>query len=877
MKKQSGTTFPAVHSWHEMTVSSVLSQLQTSPQGLRPEEISNRLKTYGKNELKEGKKRTALIIFLGQFTDFMILVLVIATVISALMGDVENSLAILAILIINAVIGFIQEFRAEKAMAALKAMSAPFAEVIREGKTSVIPASGLVPGDIVILEAGCIVPADLRLIELAHLKIDESVLTGESVPVEKMTEPVHKKDGSLGDRHNMAYKGTVVTYGRAKGVVVATGMNTEFGKIAQLLGKSGDLKTPLQKRLANFGKKISIFALIICAVVFVTGLIRGENLLLIFMTSVSLAVAAIPEALPAVVTISLALGTQRMVRKNALVRRLPAVETLGSVTYICTDKTGTLTQNKMRVEEFYCDHAVHKEAKSGPAWQEFLKAMALSNDAHSDAAGKIVGDPTEVALYIAAKEGGVDKKKEEPVHQRVAEIPFDAKRKCMTTIHKTSDGSYISFTKGALEVMLLKSVRMLSHSGVVQIPSDEIVKVTERMASEGLRVLALSMKKWETLPEKITHETVEQELTLLGFVGMRDPHREEVPEAVRMCKEAGIVPVMITGDHPSTARAIARHVGILDGGELMTGRELAEISEKDYEKKVEHIRVYARVNPEEKLKIVSALKARGEIVAMTGDGVNDAPALKQADIGIAMGIQGTDVAKEASAMILLDDNFVTIVKAVREGRRIYDNLRKFIRYILTTNSSEIWTIFLAPFLGLPIPFLPIQILWINLLSDGLPGLALAAEREEKSVMQRPPRSPQEGIFSHGMGFHVIWVGMLMAAITLGTQFWYFHIHSAHWQTMVFTVLCLSQLANAMSNRSERESLFSQGIFSNKSLIAAILLTFCLQMAVIYIPVLNVIFNTQPLSPIELVAAILISTVVFWVVEAEKLFLRLLKK
>jgi Ca2+-transporting ATPase len=678
----------------------------------------------------------------------------------------------------------------------------------------------------------------------------------------------------------MAYKGTFVTYGRGAGVVVATGMETELGKIAAMLQEEKEVKTPLQKRLATFGRKLAIAILAICAFVFAAGIIRGEEPLLMFLTAVSLAVAAIPEALPAVITISLALGAKNLVRQNALIRKLPAVETLGSVTYICSDKTGTLTVNRMTVEEIYVDGAVLSASETevtttgSRAMTDFFTSLALSNDAQSDAKGAIMGDPTEIALYRLAESQGFDKKKLEESHPRVAEIPFDSDRKCMTTFHKWTDG-FVSFTKGAMDALIVQSDNILTSDGLKPLDLQELQAVNGKMAADGLRVLALAMRKWDAIPDDLSPELVETGLIILGLAGMMDPPREEAREAVSMCKEAGIIPVMITGDHPVTARAIAERLGIMedDGGGVMTGRELDALPMKEFQARVRDIRVYARVAPEQKLKIVKALQDRGQFVAMTGDGVNDAPALKRADIGVAMGITGTDVAKEAAHMLLLDDNFATIVKTVNEGRRIFDNIRKFIKYTMTSNSGEIWTISLAPFLGLPIPLLPIHILWINLVTDGLPGLALAVEPAERGVMRRPPRHPKESIFAHGLGAHIVWVGLLMGFVSIFTQAQFIEAEQTHWQTMVFTVLCLSQMGHVLAIRSERESLFSQGLLSNKPLLGAFLLTFVLQMATVFIPFLNPIFKTAPLTLSELILTLALSSIVFFAVELEKLVKR----
>lgn len=868
--------------WHALSVEETLHKTETDAQaGLSIVEAESRLARYGRNVLVEKSGRSLLRMLLDQFADFMILVLIGAALISGMIGDVKDTIAIIVIVVLNAVIGFVQEFRAERAMAALRAMAAVSAKVVREGELKILPASEIVPGDVVLLEAGNVVPADLRLLEAVQLKVDEAALTGESQTVEKHTHALTQKKLPLGDRKNLAYKGTVVTYGRGLGVAVATGMHTELGKIAASLQEDGEIKTPLQKRLASFGRRLALVVLAICAIVFAAGVMRGETPVLMFLTAISLAVAAIPEALPAVVTIALALGARKMVKQHALIRRLPAVETLGSVTYICTDKTGTLTQNKMRAEEIFVDGALLRDWRgrdSSGLLGQLFKALALSNDASQSRHGKPSGDPTEVALFTAAQEAGFDKAALEADAPRLLELPFDSGRKRMTTFHRDPQGA-LAYTKGAPESVLPRCANMLTAQGAVPLPLTEMLGRAERMAADGLRVLALAYRVWPTLPDasvadKSAADAIESQLIFLGLIGLMDPPRHEAHEAVSLCRSAGIIPVMITGDHPATALSIAKRLGIItDGGRVMTGAELAELDEQAFAAQVLDLRVYARVDPQQKIKIVRALQDQGEFVAMTGDGVNDAPALKRADIGIAMGKGGTDVAREASALVLLDDNFATIVHAVREGRRIFDNIRKFIKYTMTSNAGEVWTIFLAPFMGLPIPLLPIHILWINLVTDGLPGLALTAEPAEKGIMQRPPRPPKENIFSHGMWQHILWVGLLMGGVSLITQAWSIHTGSAHWQSMVFTVLCLSQMGHVLAIRFERESLFKIGMFSNPLLLGAVALTFALQMATIYVPFLQPIFKTEALSADELLLCIALSTVVFFAVEVEKFLVR----
>lgn len=887
--------------WHQKTIDEVFSELNSSVSGLNSDDAAKRIELYGPNELKIKKKKSTFMMFLDQFKDFLIIVLIAAGIIAGIVGKPTDVAAIMAIVILNAIIGFIQEYRAEKAMEALKMMASPSAFVLRGGIPHTVQASRIVPGDVVLIEAGQIVPADVRLFETANLKIEEAALTGESVPVEKQLTPIHDEHLPLGDRKNMAYQGTIVTYGRASGVVVATGMETEMGKIATMLQDEKEQKTPLQQRLATFGKKLAVAILIICSIVFIAGMMRGEPVMLMLLTAISLAVAAIPEALPAVITITLAFGAKKMVKQNALIRKLPAVETLGSVTYICSDKTGTLTLNKMTVEEAYFDnHLIRTETLissipanqanedikhtdntcSLPAIDYLLSASALCNDAKMGADGKIIGDPTEIALYVFARDHGFDKNELQNKLVRVAEIPFDSDRKSMTTFHpdhsssNDSGSGFISFTKGAVEMLLDKSENIHTSEGLKPLDLKEIHRITDKMAADGLRVLCLAMRKWEKLPEDLSFENVEKGLTIIGLVGMMDPPRDEARDAVSLCKTAGIKPVMITGDHPITARAIAKRIGIIedDTKTVITGRELDKLPLEEFEKRVEHISVYARVVPEQKLKIVKALQDKGQYVAMTGDGVNDAPALKRANIGVAMGITGTDVSKESSSMILLDDNFATIVKAVKEGRRIYDNILKFIKYSMTSNAGTLWVIFLAPFFGLPLPLVPIQILWMNLLTDSLPGLALTAEPSDRRIMNRPPRNPDEGVFAGGRGLYIIKYGLVIGIVALFFQA-YAMLTQSPWQTMIFTGLVIGRMAVVMAVRSENDSIFKIGMFSNKPLLGAVLLTFALQMAVIYIPLFNPIFNTQPLTFNELILTLAFSSIVFFVIEMEKLYRR----
>jgi Ca2+-transporting ATPase len=870
---------PTNTAWHTLSVADVTQRLEVDPHiGLNTLEVRCRTRRYGLNTIPEHRQRSLTRIFVDQFTDFMILVLIGAALVSGMLGERLDALAIFIIVVLNGVIGFVQEYRADRAMQALKQLATPTTRVRREQQVMPLSTLDLVPGDIVLLEAGDLIPADLRLVEAVQLKVDESTLTGESVPVDKQTDPLDDRKLSLGNRRNMAYKGTLMTYGRGTGVVIGTGLQTELGQIATLLHKDEEIKTPLQQRLTIFGRRLAVAVLAICVVLFAVGVLRGEPPVLMFLTAVSLAVAAIPEALPAVVTISLALGARKMAKKQALIRRLPAVETLGSVTYICSDKTGTLTQNSMRVEQVHVAGTMLRPfTKEQPAIKEDLKnpihlfflALALNNDAKAQTEGPTLGDPTEVALYLVAIEAGYDKDTLEATTPRIQEIPFDSDRQCMTTLHRTPQG-IISFTKGSPEKLLPLCESMLTQTGPVPLPTENLLEQAEHMANEGLRVLAVAYHHWDQAPSDMSPPIVERQLIFLGFAGLMDPPREEAAQAVALCQSAGIKAVMITGDHPGTAKAIASRVGIIDKETaVLTGQDLEHRSPEELAQLVEHTRVYARIAPTQKIAIVKALQVRGEFVAMTGDGVNDAPALNQANIGIAMGRTGTDVAREASDMILLDDNFATIVTAVRDGRRIYDNIRKFVKYTMTSNSGEIWTIFLAPLFGLPIPLLPIQILWINLVTDGLPGLALAMEPEERKIMQRPPRPPDESIFAGGLWQHILWVGLLMGGVSLATEMWAYTTNVEQWQTMVFTVLTLSQMGNVLTIRSERDSFFQRGPLSNLWLLGAVLLTFALQMATIYVPFLHPIFHTMPLTMNQLSLCLLLSTIVFVAVEIEK--------
>ncbi|MGQ9516220.1 MAG: cation-translocating P-type ATPase [Anaerolineae bacterium] len=868
------------HACHTISADEAARVLGSDPQrGLSQEEAARRLQQIGPNELAEKPRPSIWTLLLGQFNNFLIIILLVASIISILLGEFIDAGAIIAIVVLNAVLGVVQESKAEEALAALKKMAAPEAHVLRDGHLISIPAREVVPGDVVVLETGNYVPADVRLVESANLRIEEASLTGESVPAKKDAGALLPADAPLGDRRNMAFMGTLVTYGRGRGIVVATGMRTQIGRIAAMIQEVEEEPTPLQQKLDQLGKWLGIAALVICGVVFLVGVLRGISILEMFMTAVSLAIAAVPEGLPAVVTICLALGMQRMIQRHALIRRLPAVETLGSATTICSDKTGTLTQNEMTVVQVWADNTLLNVMGEGyrpegdfmdreevvdphsyPAVDLLLRGMLLCNDARleaveaSDNGGRpswrIAGDPTEGALVVLAAKAGYWKDEMERLQPRLAEIPFDSGRKRMTTIHPNERGNSIAFVKGAPDIILQHATHIYVD-GVVRELTDfdreRILEVNASLASNALRVLALAYRELDEVPAEPTPELVEKDLIFVGLVGMIDPARAEVRDAIRVARQAGIRPVMITGDYPNTAVAIAKDLHLLrPQGKVLTGVELDRISDEEFVNIVENVDVFARVSPEHKVRIVEALRKRGHIVSMTGDGVNDAPALKRADIGVAMGITGTDVSKQTADMVLTDDNFASIVAAVEEGRIIYSNIRKFVYYLLSCNVGEILVIFLATIAGLPLPLTAIQLLMLNLLTDGAPALALGVERGDPDIMQRPPRPVDEPVINREM---LIGIGVQAIAITAATLTAFliglraFPDNLAGAQTMAFATLSLSELFRAYAARSERYSVFSIGIFSNKYMQYAFLVSLAILLAIIYIPVLDPIFDT----------------------------------
>ena len=886
--------------WYNLSVEETIKKQETNEQnGLTTEQISKKREKYGLNELKEKKKKSTLQKFLEQFKDFMIIVLIISAIVSGIIGVVEgegitDTIIILIVVIVNAIIGVLQENKAEKSLEALQKLSSHVAKVIRNGKIEVIASRELVPGDVVVLETGDYIPADLRLIEAVNLKVQESALTGESVPVEKITSRLEEPEIGIGDRINMVYSSSLVTYGRGKGIVVETGMNTEVGKIADMINLNVDTETPLQQKLDKLGKVLGIVALIICAIIFVIGLIYGKEPIHMFMTAVSLAVAAIPEGLPAVSTIVLAIGVQRMVKKNAIIKKLPAVETLGSASVICSDKTGTLTQNKMTVEKLFYNNKLY-EVNSVDKTEELEKliyASMLCNDTQISPDMKLTGDPTETALVDL----GFKLEFEPHIYEnmpRVEEIPFDSDRKLMTTVHKVNE-KYIVYTKGAVDELLRRCNKYIINGEIkedLENYKQEINKINEELATNALRVLAMAYKEIDHLPTEEEMKNIEGELIYIGMVGMIDPPRPEAKVAVEKCISAGIKPIMITGDHKITAIAIAKALGILkDEKEAITGKELQNMTDEELTKNIRNYSVYARVSPEHKVRIVKAWQANHEIVAMTGDGVNDAPALKAADIGCAMGMVGTDVAKEAADVILTDDNFATVVSAVEEGRRIYDNILKAIQFLLSSNVGEILTLFIAimitPILANQFgiiniselePLLPIHILWINLVTDSLPALALAVDPAAKNIMKRKPLKSNKGIFTKGMTTRIIYQGIMIGAITLiaftlglATPNVSEHEKIMIGQTMAFCVLAISQLVHVYNVRDNKTSIFKTGIFNNKMLILATLASTALMLVLVFIPVLRNIFSLASLSLMHIIEIVILILSPIVIVEIAKL-------
>jgi Ca2+-transporting ATPase len=852
--------------------------------GLSPAEARRRLAEVGTNELVEQAQAGPVAIFARQLANTMTAVLAVAGVITYVVGDVTDTVVIGVIVLLNSIVGFIQEYRAARAMAALKRLTTGFARVRRDGTVAEVPIPEVVPGDVLEIAAGDVIPADVRLTSVHGLRVDEATLTGESEPTVKTAETLSRSEGTMVvERTNMAFKGTAVTVGRALAIVVATGMQTELGQIAAMLQTHTAQATPLQRRLASLGRRMAGAALLVCAVVFGAGVASGEPSTDMFLTAVSLAVAAIPEGLPAIVTVSLALGARRMAERNAVVRRLPAVETLGSVTVICSDKTGTLTENRMLVERVWTPTGTYTVSGSGygpdgelrgsgdprddPHLPALAQIAAACNDAtlHPPVAGggwSLSGDPTDGALLALAAKLDVERGDLQRHRPRAAEIAFDAERRRMTTLHH-SDGTWWVAVKGALSAL---APLLASGERLLALEADRVADV---LADEGYRVLALAECQHAERPDSL--DALEQDLHLAGLVAIADPPRPEARDAVSSCRTAGVIPVMITGDHPRTARAVGRRVGLIiddhDRG-ILTGAELDRMPDQELRRRIPEVRVFARTNPRQKLRIIDAWKARGAIVAMTGDGVNDAPALQHADIGVAMGKIGTDVSKEAADIVLADDNFATIVHAVEEGRRIYDSIRRFVRYLLTTNSGELWVMFLAPLVGLPIPLLPIQILWINLVTDGPPAVALGLEPAHADTMRRPPRPPEESILGRGLWQHAVWVGLLMAAVVLPLQA-FTRAAGWPWQTMVFTTLALLQLGHALAVRSEHESVFRLGHRSNPWIGWAVGVSAAAQLSTVYVPGLRGAFGTEALSAPQLAVVLVASSAAFIAVEIEK--------
>ena len=909
--------------WYRLSATRVLEQLGSdSSRGLPGDEARRRLAQYGSNQLVEKAGRNRAEIIREQLSGVLTILLLIAVLISAALGDWLEALVILIIVAVNAILGYTQEYKAEQSMAALKRMSVPKVRVRRGGHVQEVSAVELVPGDVVILETGNVVPADGRVTRSVNLCADEAALTGESEPVEKDPELVYETERPMGDRRNILYSGTIVSRGRGEFAVTETGMHTELGRIASMIQGVGQEQTPLQLRLDRLGRVLAHAALVLVAVIVIVGLLRGEALEELLLTAVSLAVAAVPEALTAVVTIALSLGAQRMLKRRALIRKLAAVETLGSVTVICSDKTGTLTLNRMTVTILdIADHAfelVQAQDEPGfelvpltnpptpgtqPTLDLLLVAGALCNDATlSPDEGhpgryRMVGDPTEGALVMAAAFAGLRKDDLDSAFPRVAEVPFDSVRKRMTTLNRLPQSRealpasltpvwerridpvappYVAFTKGALDGLLSIASEVWVEGRAESLDDAWRARITaahDRMAGRGMRVLGMGLRTWDRPPDETTEKSLERNLMMLGLFGMIDPPRPEVREAVLECRSAGIRPVMITGDHPLTARHIAQQIGISDNDRFLTGQELERMSAEELAEAARDVSVFARVSPEHKLRLIDAYQKQNNVVSMTGDGVNDAPALKKADIGVAMGVTGTDVAKGAADMVLLDDNFATIVAAVEEGRVIYDNIRRFIKYLLTCNSSEIAVMLLGPILGMPLPLLPLQILWMNLVTDGAPARALGVEPAEKNAMKRPPYSATESIFGRGMVQFILGIGAAMSVISIVSAWKLWRLSDPAWQTVLFTTLVFCQLAVALEARSEKESLVGIGLLKNRPMVLALVLTVALQLAVVYTPAGQRIFDTVAMPLRDLALSVSMAIIVLVIIEVWKAIMR----
>ncbi|WP_128894979.1 calcium-translocating P-type ATPase, SERCA-type [Longirhabdus pacifica] len=876
------------HKWYDMKREEVIQTLQVDEkQGLSPNEVKEAEKKYGQNMIVEAEKASPIAIFFSQFKDFMVLVLVVATLISGLLGEYMDAITIIAIILINGILGFIQEFRAERSLQALKQLSAPLSKVMRDGKLQEIPALYLVPGDVVMMESGDRVPADVRLMEESDMYVEESALTGESVPVSKHSQHIGKEDVALGDQKNMSFMGTMVTRGRGKGVVVATGMQTEMGKIAELIQNTETMQTPLQRRLDQLGKLLIAVAIGLTIMVVIAGILHGQPAYGMFLAGVSLAVAAIPEGLPAIVTIALALGVQRMIRRNAVIRKLPSVETLGCASVICSDKTGTITQNKMTVTHLWVENTVIEVTGAGyeprgemrkrgevmntrnhQTLRRLMQISALCNNAElfqeevkkekkkrsnaTQQVWNIKGDPTEGALMVLAAKAGYHRDSLEQSYERKQEFPFDSERKCMSVIVQ-HQGRQLVFAKGAPDVIVDQCTYAMWEGKMVPMTSElraKIISANEAMARSALRVIGCAFRDVRKTEACTTAEQAEKGLVFAGLTGMIDPPRQEVKQSIQKCKRAGIKTVMITGDHQSTAEAIAKDIGLIpEGGMVINGKQLAAMSDEALANKVEDVYVYARVSPEHKLRIVKAMQQQGHVVAMTGDGVNDAPAIKASDIGISMGITGTDVAKESASLVLRDDHFATIVAAIEEGRSIYENIRKFIRYLLASNVGEILVMFMAMMLGMPLPLVPIQILWVNLVTDGLPAMALGVDQAEDDLMEQQPRNAKENIFARRLGWKILSRGAMIGVCTLAA-FWIVLQQAPQAldkaQTVAFSTLVMAQLIHVFDCRSSR-SIFHRNMLENRYLVIAVLSSIALLLMVVYVDAFQPIFHTVDLN------------------------------